>query len=97
MKEIASVIFRVCEFYNVELEQLFNYRYKGKPTNARYIVIYRLHTELGYSLSRLSKMFGITIRRISTANEVIKHRLKFEPKFREEYNLIFEGDSFLAI
>jgi hypothetical protein len=86
IKEIAKLIVDCCAANNVDAELVLSKSKQYKAATMRHVLIYYLHTEKGISANRLSRVLGISCRRIYSSAETIRHRLTFEKNFLSEYN-----------
>lgn len=91
IKEIAQMIVDCCADCGVSPDLVLSKSKTYKASTLRHVIIYYLHTERGVSANRLSKILGVSPRRIYSSAENIRHRLMYEKNFIAEYNDILRS------
>jgi chromosomal replication initiation ATPase DnaA len=89
MKNIASVVLTFCNELNVDSDTLLLSRGgKRSVSDARFMILYYLHTECGMSCAVLGRMFGRTRRMVIYSITLTRHRLKNEKALYNTYSSI---------
>jgi hypothetical protein len=89
--QIAQMIVDCCRDCGVEPEMVLSKSKTYKASTLRHSLIYYLHTQCGLSANKLSRILGVSPRRIYSSAENIRHRLMYEKSFRAEYDAILQS------
>lgn len=87
---IANVVLQISEIYNIQPEYVIGKGKRHKAGEARYIVYYYLHYEVGLSSSVIGRYFKCSRYNVLRGIRILKGWMEYHTEIKERYQSIVE-------
>ena len=87
---IANVVLQISEIYNIQPEYVIGKGKRHKAGEARYIVYYYLHYEVGLSSSVIGRYFKCSRYNVLRGIRILKGWMEYHAETKERYQSIVE-------
>ena len=85
---IEEIVEKIAKFFCVTKEDLLSRNKLSKISNTRNFCYYVLHCDYGYSISKIARFFGRTVRCVNYQIATIKYLTKNIKSYKKDYECL---------